>query len=40
MEYYKNNDMKNESVIVKQEKINTKKPIYLGDSLQMSTNMS
>jgi len=30
MEYYKNNEPKNERVIVKQEKVNTKKVIYLG----------
>ena len=30
MEYYNNNEMKNERVIVKQEKVNTKKVIYLG----------
>ena len=30
MEYYKNNEPKNESVIIKQEKVNTKKVIYLG----------
>ena len=30
MEYYNNNEAKNEHVVVKQEKVNTKKVIYLG----------
>ena len=30
MDYYNNNEVKNEHVIVKQEKVNTKKVIYLG----------
>ena len=30
MEYYNNNETKNEHVVVKQEKVNTKKVIYLG----------
>ena len=30
MDYYNNNDVKNEHIIVKQEKVNTKKVIYLG----------
>ena len=30
MEYYHNNEIKNDHVIVKQEKVNTKKVIYLG----------
>ena len=30
MDYYNNNEIKNEHVIVKQEKVNTKKVIYLG----------
>ena len=30
MEYYNNNEIKNDHIIVKQEKVNTKKVIYLG----------
>ena len=30
MEYYNNNETKNEHIVVKQEKVNTKKVIYLG----------